>query len=133
MLWLDIKEVITLANTEMAYVKNRIQKLEKDFAAFASFNTRVPRPDAVVAVHWRCAAGTTGLSGTGKISAVGAADWLAGACAQAGSAAAMRERERAIRPMPEAIVLMLVFLMRRAASCQHRKQPIRADLPPAAS
>ena len=36
MLWLDIKEVITLANTEIAYVKNRIQKLEKDFAAFAS-------------------------------------------------------------------------------------------------
>jgi predicted transcriptional regulator with HTH domain len=36
MLWLDIKEVTTLANTEMAYVKNRINKLEKDFAAFAS-------------------------------------------------------------------------------------------------
>ena len=36
MLWLDTKEGITLANTEMQYVKNRINKLEKDFAAFAS-------------------------------------------------------------------------------------------------
>ena len=36
MQWLDIKEVTTLANTEMQYVKNRINKLEKDFAAFAS-------------------------------------------------------------------------------------------------
>ena len=36
MQWLDTKEGTTLANTEMQYVKNRIQKLEKDFAAFAS-------------------------------------------------------------------------------------------------
>ena len=36
MLWLDTKEDTTLANTEMQYVKNRINKLEKDFAAFAS-------------------------------------------------------------------------------------------------
>jgi hypothetical protein len=36
MQWLDTKGVTTLANTEMQYVKNRIQKLEKDFAAFAS-------------------------------------------------------------------------------------------------
>jgi hypothetical protein len=36
MLWLDTREGTTLANTEMQYVKNRIQKLEKDFAAFAS-------------------------------------------------------------------------------------------------
>jgi hypothetical protein len=36
MLWLDTREGTTLANTEMQYVKNRINKLEKDFAAFAS-------------------------------------------------------------------------------------------------
>ncbi len=36
MQWLDTKEGTTLANTEMQYVKNRINKLEKDFAAFAS-------------------------------------------------------------------------------------------------
>ena len=36
MQWLDTREGTTLANTEMQYVKNRIQKLEKDFAAFAS-------------------------------------------------------------------------------------------------
>lgn len=35
MQWLDTKEDI-LSKTEMAYVKNRIAKLEKDFAAFAS-------------------------------------------------------------------------------------------------
>ena len=35
MQWLDIKGV-TLSKTEMQYVKNRIAKLEKDFAAFAS-------------------------------------------------------------------------------------------------
>ena len=33
--WLDTKEV-TLSKTEMAYVKNRIAKLENDFMAFAS-------------------------------------------------------------------------------------------------
>ena len=33
---LTIRGRLTLANTEMQYVKNRIQKLEKDFAAFAS-------------------------------------------------------------------------------------------------
>lgn len=35
MQWLDTKGV-TLSKTEMQYVKNRIAKLEKDFAAFAS-------------------------------------------------------------------------------------------------
>lgn len=35
MQWLVIKGV-TLSKTEMAYVKNRIAKLERDFAAFAS-------------------------------------------------------------------------------------------------
>lgn len=35
MQWLDTKEE-SLSNTEMAYVKNRIKKLEADFAAFAS-------------------------------------------------------------------------------------------------
>ena len=36
MQWVTTKEDTTLANTEMQYVKNRIIKLEKDFAAFAS-------------------------------------------------------------------------------------------------
>jgi hypothetical protein len=35
MQWLVTKGV-TLSKTEMAYVKNRIAKLEKDFMAFAS-------------------------------------------------------------------------------------------------
>jgi hypothetical protein len=35
MLCLDTKEE-SLSKTEMAYVKNRIAKLEKDFTAFAS-------------------------------------------------------------------------------------------------
>lgn len=35
MQWLVIKED-TLSKTEIQYVKNRIVKLEKDFAAFAS-------------------------------------------------------------------------------------------------
>jgi hypothetical protein len=37
MQWQDTKEhTMSKSNTEMAYVKNRINKLEKDFAAFAS-------------------------------------------------------------------------------------------------
>jgi len=37
MQWQDTKELtMSKSNTEMQYVKNRINKLEKDFAAFAS-------------------------------------------------------------------------------------------------
>jgi hypothetical protein len=37
MQWQDTKEhTMSKSNTEMQYVKNRINKLEKDFAAFAS-------------------------------------------------------------------------------------------------
>ena len=35
MQWL-VTQGVTLSKTEMAYVKNRIAKLEKDFMAFAS-------------------------------------------------------------------------------------------------